>query len=84
MWTFNRKGGSVHACPDLRVEQDKGADLLSSMVPSMLVQPSMAIRSSTERAVAEDTQQPCAKPAAIPAAAASVLFASNTALSAAA
>ena len=59
-------------------------DLLSSMPPSMLVQPSMAMRSSTDRAVADDTQQPCANPAAMPAAAASVLLASRTELSAAA
>jgi len=59
-------------------------DLLSSMPPSMLVQPSMAMRSSTDRAVADDTQQPCANPAAMPAAAASVLLASSTELSAAA
>lgn len=46
----------------------------------MLVQPSMAMRSSTDSAVTEDTQQPCAKPAAMPAAAASVLLSLRTEL----
>jgi len=68
-----------HSCRNKQAE-----DLLSSMPPSMLVQPSMAMRSSTDRAVTDDTQQPCANPAAMPAAAASVLLASRTELSAAA
>ena len=46
----------------------------------MLVQPSMAMRSKTESAVTEETQQPCANPAAMPAAAASVLLLLRTEL----
>ena len=55
-------------------------NILNRMPPMMLVHPSMAIKSKTATAVAEETQQPCAKPAAMPAAAASVLLSSSTEL----
>lgn len=58
------------------------ADSRSKIPPRMVVQPSMAMRSSTESAVAVDTQQPWAKPAAMPDAAASVSLSLRTELSA--
>ena len=58
----------------------EGAGLRRRMPPRMVVQPLMAMRSSTDSAVTEDTQQPWAKPAAMPAAAASVLLSLRTEL----
>ena len=65
-----------------RVMQTEEADLRRRMAPMMLVQPSRAIRSTTDSAVTEDTQQPCANPAAMLAAAASVSLSLRTELKA--